>query len=78
MSLTCEEKQARLAAVEAAWDAYVTGGAWIRMRFGEKEIQRSEVDAKLLQKELEYWRDAVAACLGTDRLSRRAFQFVPY
>lgn len=79
MSLTCAEKQARLAVLEARWDTLLTHGPVIGIRDGENELSYgATIDRDALWHELNLYRDLVAACTGETRNARRAIQFIPY
>lgn len=74
---TCAEKQARLAKLEAAYDALLTGNNVQMIRSSERQVQAFPIDMNALQRELATLRDQVAACTGdTSRSPRRVIGII--
>lgn len=75
---TCAEKQAWLAAAEAAWHTLRTGGAVASVRYADKETTFTKGDATGLARYIMELRRQVEACTGvTDAGLRHIIHVIP-
>jgi hypothetical protein len=74
---TCEEKQARLAVLEAAYDASLTGQV-TEITTGPKTLRYGQANIGLLRAEIANLRSQVAACTGIpDRTAHKIIGMIP-